>query len=37
MTVMDHEQEVTAPAFRGYAHLGIGAYLLNNSAPGDPP
>jgi hypothetical protein len=28
---------VIAPHFRGYAHLGIGAYLLNNSAVGDPP
>lgn len=24
------------PDFRGYAHLGTGQYLLNNSAKGDP-
>jgi len=27
---------VLAPHFRGYAHLGIGAYLINHSAAGNP-
>lgn len=26
-----------APHFRGYAHLGIGAYVINHSAAGEPP
>lgn len=26
-----------APHYRGYAHLGIGAYVLNHSAAGEPP
>jgi len=28
---------VLAPHYRGYAHLGIGAYLINHSAVGSPP
>jgi hypothetical protein len=27
---------VVAPHFRGYAHLGIGAYVINHSAKGEP-
>jgi hypothetical protein len=27
---------VLAPHFRGYAHLGIGAYVINHSAKGEP-
>lgn len=27
---------LTPPDYRGYAHLGIGAYLLNHSAEGEP-
>lgn len=27
---------VLAPHFRGYAHLGIGAYLINHSAAPEP-
>lgn len=28
---------VVAPDFRGYAHLGVGAYVLNHSGPGELP
>lgn len=30
-------KHVIAPHFRGYAHLGIGAYLINHSAAGEEP
>jgi hypothetical protein len=30
-------KHVIAPHFRGYAHLGIGAYVLNHSAAGEVP